>query len=268
MPHCRAMLKAMDLTGRTALVCGASQGIGQAAAVALSELGARVILVARSAENLEKTRSLLTPSRGGRHEVWPCDLSVEAELDGLLQKAKAAGIEIVVNNTGGPKGGPITQAAASEFETAFRQHIVSAQKILQAVLPHMKEQKFGRFVNVISTSVKAPIAGLGVSNTIRAAMANWAKTVAGEVAPFGITMNNVLPGYTQTARLEQLRKNGATARQVSESDVEKQWLSTIPAGRFGEAWELGAAIAFLASPAAGYINGINLPVDGGRTPSL
>lgn len=262
------MLKAMDLTGRTALVCGASQGIGQAAAVALSELGARVLLVARNRDNLEKTRALLTPSRLDRHELWPADLADAAALDALIARAAGAPIDIVVNNTGGPKGGPITQAQPEEFEAAFRQHVVSAQRLAQAVLPYMKAQKFGRFVNVISTSVKAPIPNLGVSNTVRAAMANWAKTLAGEVAPFGITVNNVLPGYTATARLEQLRAGGAAAKGLSEAEIEKQWLAQIPAARFGEAWELGAAIAFLASPAAGYINGINLPVDGGRTPSL
>lgn len=262
------MLKAMNLSGRTALVCGASQGIGQATAVALSELGARVILVARNAANLEKSRGLLNAPASGAHEAWVTDLADPAQLDELVARAAGAGLDILINNTGGPKGGPITQAAPAEFENAFRQHVVAGQRLAQAALPHMKSENFGRIINVISTSVKAPIPNLGVSNTVRAAMANWAKTWALEVAPFGITVNNVLPGYTETSRLEQLRGANAAGRGITEADVEKQWLSQIPAGRFGQAWELGAAIAFLASPAAGYINGINLPVDGGRTPSL
>lgn len=259
------MLKSMNMTGKVALVCGASQGIGQAAAEALAELDCRVILVARNRENLEKVRSQLS---GSGHEVFPCDFTKETELESLLSKIKTQTIHVLINNTGGPKGGPLLSAQPSEFTAAFEQHIVVAQKLTQAVMPGMKAGSYGRVLNVISTSVKAPIANLGVSNTIRAAMANWAKTLAGEVAAFGVTVNNVLPGYTQTARLDQLRKGNAERAQVSEQSVNDAWLAQIPAKRFGEAWELGAAIAFLASPAASYITGINLPVDGGRTPSL
>jgi 3-oxoacyl-[acyl-carrier protein] reductase len=268
MSNSEAMLKSMDLAGRTALVGGASQGIGQAAAVALSELGCRVILVARNAENLERTRALLNPVTGGTHEAWPCDFGDDTQFEALLAKLKAQQIDILINNTGGPKGGAVLKAEAQEFSAAFRNHVLVAQRLTQTLMPSMQQAGFGRIVNVLSTSVKTPIPNLGVSNTIRAAMASWAKTLASEVARDGVTVNNVLPGYTNTARLEQLKKSGAVTQQKSEDDIEKAWLNSIPAARFGEAWELGAAIAFLASPAAGYINGINLPVDGGRTPSL
>lgn len=253
------------MPGKVAVVCGASQGIGQAAAEALADLGCQVILVARNTAKLEKVRAHLS---GQGHEVFPCDFSNLQELGNLLEELKKRPVQILVNNTGGPKGGPLLQAAADEFTQAFSQHIVVAQKLAQVVVPKMREAGYGRIINVISTSVKAPIANLGVSNTIRGAMANWAKTLAGEVGADGVTVNNVLPGYTETSRLEQLRKGNAERAGVTEAQMSEQWLSGIPAKRFGEAWELGAAIAFLASPLASYINGINLPVDGGRTPSL
>lgn len=262
------MLQMMDMTGKTALVCGASQGIGHAAALSLSELGCRVLLLARNAQNLKAVQQQLKPVASGAHEVWATDLSKPEELVALVAKIKAQPIHVLINNTGGPKGGPLLSAEAQEFVEAFQNHVVVAQKLTQAVMPGMTAAKYGRIVNVISTSVKAPIANLGVSNTIRAAMANWAKTLASEVAAHGVTVNNVLPGFTQTARLDQLRKGNAERLKISEEQVSDQWLATIPARRFGQAWELGAAIAFLASPAAGYITGINLPVDGGRTPSL
>jgi 3-oxoacyl-[acyl-carrier protein] reductase len=175
---------------------------------------------------------------------------------------------IVVNNTGGPPGGLASEAAPEAYLAAFRMHVVSNQTILQAVLPGMKAAKFGRIINIISTSVKAPIPGLGVSNTIRAAVAGWAKTLATELGPLGITVNNVLPGFTDTARLKALftaraEKTGKTYQQVLDEAV-----ASIPAGRLGRAEEIAAAVAFLATPAAGYINGINVPVDGGRTQSL
>jgi 3-oxoacyl-[acyl-carrier protein] reductase len=140
--------------------------------------------------------------------------------------------------------------------------------LLQAVLPGMKASGYGRIVNVISTSVKEPIRNLGVSNTIRGATASWAKTLAGELGAFGITVNNVLPGYTQTQRLEQILNDRTKATGKSSAEIEQAMLATVPVGRFAKPAEIAAAIAFLASPAAAYINGINVPVDGGRMQSL
>jgi len=252
-----------SLSGKRALVCGASQGIGAASALALAELGATVILVARNATELVKIQKSLP---GSGHQICILDLNQTEEIESKLKPLLP--FHIVVNNSGGPAGGALTEATTQSLTAAFNQHILSAQKIAQLAIPGMKEAQFGRFVQIISTSVKAPIPNLGVSNTIRGAMANWAKTLSLEVGPFGITVNNVLPGYTKTPRFESLRKSTAEKNKSSESQVEEQWKKTTPLGRIAEPSEVAAAVAFLASPAASYISGINLPVDGGRTPSL
>lgn len=258
----------MNLEGRWAVVGGASQGIGQATATLLAECGARVVLLSRRADALEKVRAnLQSPSQ---HMIMPVDLeNLEGLKNTLVNILKTTGpISILINNTGGPKAGPLTDASTDEMERAFRGHVLSAQAMTQLLLPGMKEQKFGRIINVLSTSVKIPIVNLGVSNTIRSAMANWSKTLAMEVGAYGITVNNVLPGFTQTPRFEALLKATMTRDGVSEEQAKDNWLKTIPAGRFADPSELASAIAFLASPEASYINGINLPVDGGRTGCL
>ncbi len=251
------------LQGRRALVCGASQGIGAASARALAKMGAQVVLLSRNQAELEKVRSSLI---GEGHQVCAVDLSDTNSIESKIKEFLP--IHIVVNNSGGPKGGPLAEAKPNEFLAAMNQHLVAAHVIAQIVLPGMKAAHFGRFVQIISTSVKAPIQGLAVSNTIRGAVANWAKSLANEVGPFGVTVNNVLPGYTKTPRFESLRKATAEKTQTTEAHVEDQWRHTIPLKRFAEPEEVAAAVAFLASPAASYISGINLPVDGGRTPSL
>ncbi|HEV7491212.1 MAG TPA: SDR family oxidoreductase, partial [Rhodanobacteraceae bacterium] len=182
--------------------------------------------------------------------------------------ARARAVHVVVNNTGGPPGGPAHTAALDDFRIAFNQHVMAAQIVLQAVLPGMRASGYGRIVNVISTSVKEPIRNLGVSNTIRGAMASWAKTLATELGPFGITVNNVLPGYTKTQRLDQILADRTKATGKQESEIAQAMLATVPLGRFAEPEEIANVIAFLATPAAGYINGINVPVDGGRMQSL
>src|SRR5581483_2246812 len=182
--------------------------------------------------------------------------------------AKSKPFHIVINNTGGPPGGPANSAKVEEYISAFQQHLLANQTVLQAVLPGMRDAGYGRIVNVISTSVKEPIKNLGVSNTIRGAVASWAKTLAGELGPFGITVNNVLPGYTRTRRLEQILGDRARNTGQSEDAVATTMLASVPLGRFADPGEIGSVIAFLASPAAGYINGVNVPVDGGRTLSL
>jgi 3-oxoacyl-[acyl-carrier protein] reductase len=173
-------------------------------------------------------------------------------------------VHILVNNTGGPKGGEIYKADVSEFENTFKNHVVCNQILVQAVGEGMKKEKYGRIINIISTSVKQPIRNLGVSNTIRAAVANWSKTLSVELAPYGITVNNILPGATNTERLYSIFQARSKASGKSLDEVKAEWLGEIPAGRFGEPDELAYAAAFLASPLASYINGVNLPVDGGR----
>jgi 3-oxoacyl-[acyl-carrier protein] reductase len=260
----------LDLTGKHALVCGGSQGIGRAAAIEMATLGARVTLLARSREALESVAAALPQIHEGQAHAWiAADMSDHAALGAkVADLANAKPVQILVNNTGGPPGGPAHSAKVEEYLLAFQQHLVANQVVLQAVLPGMRGAGYGRVINVISTSVKEPIRNLGVSNTIRGAVASWAKTLAAELGQFGITVNNVLPGYTKTQRLEQILGERARALGKNESEVAAAMLATVPAGRFADASEIGAVIAFLASPAAGYVNGINVPVDGGRMQSL
>jgi 3-oxoacyl-[acyl-carrier protein] reductase len=177
-------------------------------------------------------------------------------------------VHILVNNSGGPPAGALHASATEAFDAPWKQQLLAAHELMRAVLPGMKAAGYGRIINVISTSVKAPLRGLGVSNTIRAAVANWSKTLSMELAPWGITVNNVLPGATLTQRLVSIIEGKAASTGHSVEDIQKDMLAEIPAGRFGTPEEVAAAVAFLASPAAGYINGIHLPVDGGRTPNL
>jgi 3-oxoacyl-[acyl-carrier protein] reductase len=258
----------LDLTGKHALVCGSTQGIGKAAAMELAALGATVTLMARNEPRLKNAVADLPGD--AKHDYIIADFSdpenVKTAIANYLRKEKV--IHILINNTGGPPSGLITEAKPEEFTTAFSNHLVCNHILVQAVLPGMKAEKFGRIVNIISTSVKQPLRGLGVSNTIRAAVANWAKTLSIEVAQFGITVNNILPGATATQRLYTIIENKMLKPGMTREKAEQEMLDEIPAKRFGAPEEVAAAIAFLASPAAGYINGINLPVDGGRTGNL
>ena len=260
----------LELLGTHALVCGASQGIGRATAHELAGLGADVTVLARSVDALERVVAEL-PRRSSvqKHGYIAVDMGNHAELRARIEAvANADAVNIFINNTGGPPGGPASTAATDDFLSAFHQHLIAAQTILQAILPGMQGSGYGRIVNVISTSVKEPIRNLGVSNTIRGAVASWSKTLATELGPFGITVNNVLPGYTRTQRLDQILADRARATGNSEEKIAESMLATVPLRRFAEASEIASVIAFLASPAAGYINGINVPVDGGRTLSL
>jgi 3-oxoacyl-[acyl-carrier protein] reductase len=260
----------LNLSGKHALVCGASEGIGRAAAWALAEQGANVTVLARREPVLSELVAALSRTHSEQsHAFLVADMSDRTALKQVLDSYVAKGpVHILINNTAGPAGGAAHAAAPETYLAVFEQHLIANQTLLQAVLPGMKSAGWGRIVNVISTSVKEPIANLGVSNTIRGAVASWAKTLASELGPFGITVNNVLPGYTRTQRLEQILKERSAATGKSTADIAQGMLGTVPAGRFAEAGEIAAAIAFLASPAAGYINGVNLPVDGGRTRSL
>ena len=259
-----------SLADRHALVCGASEGIGRACAIALAELGASVTLLARRQVKLQELAGALPrPNARQQHRWISADVGDAEALRGQVEKLTGdSPVHILVNNTAGPPGGPAHAAPPEAYLAVFRQHLVANQVLVQSVLPGMRAARWGRIVNIISTSVKEPIANLGVSNTIRGAVASWAKTLSVELGPDGITVNNVLPGYTRTQRLEQILAERAQATGKTEQDIAAGMLATVPAGRFAEAAEIAAAVAFLCSPAAGYISGINLPVDGGRTKSL
>jgi len=260
----------MSLNNKCAVVCGSTQGIGLAAARELSSLGATVTLVARNENALKEALRELVPPLTGSHDYIVADFSNPEQLKSALSNwlSKGGKANILVNNTGGPSGGPIVDADIDQFESTFRQHLVCNHILAQMLLPAMKESGYGRIINVISTSVKQPLKGLGVSNTIRAAVANWAKTLSLEVAPFGITVNNVLPGATSTSRLSTLLSSKSSKTGKSVEALEHEMIAEIPMGRFAMPEEIASAIAFLASPAASYITGINVPVDGGRTGCL
>jgi 3-oxoacyl-[acyl-carrier protein] reductase len=259
----------LDLHGKTAIVCGSTQGIGKAAAIELSLLGANVTLIARDEQKLKLVLGELHHSGHQAHHYLVADFTnpddVKKKIEEFASKHTA---HILVNNTGGPPGGQAIDANVDDFLKAFSNHLICNQILTQAVVPGMKKEKYGRIINIISTSVKIPLRGLGVSNTIRGAVANWSKTLSLELGPFGITVNNVLPGATMTGRLESILKTNAEKKGISLEEAKQDMVKEIPLGRIAEPNEVAAAIAFLASPAASYINGINVPVDGGRTGSL
>lgn len=254
------------LEGKRALVCGSTQGIGRACAIEFARLGAEVTLVARHLEALEKVRAELPVNHQQSHDFIHVDFNDwQAVQKAANDYVKAEGpVHILLNNTGGPPAGPAFEAQPDEYIKAITQHVVCNHVLTQAVAPGMRDAKYGRIINIISTSVLMPIKGLGVSNTTRAAVANWARTIASELGPFGITVNNVLPGYTHTTRLDSLIKGRATRGGVSVEEVQRDMMATIPARRFGTPEEIAAVAAFLASPAASYVNGTSIPVDGGR----
>jgi 3-oxoacyl-[acyl-carrier protein] reductase len=259
----------LNLKNRNALICGSTAGIGKAVALELASMGATITLVARNEEKLKETLLELPYQDGQKHNYIVSDFTKPEKLKKKVTKAASKKIfHILLNNTGGPKGGPIFSADTSEFTNAFSQHLECNHILVQALAPGMKKADFGRIINIISTSVKQPIDGLGVSNTIRGAVANWSKTLANELGQFGITVNNVLPGFTATDRLDDIVANAAKKFDKTPEDAAAFMRSIVPARRFAQPGEVANAVAFLASEAASYINGINLPVDGGRTKSL
>ncbi len=259
----------INLKDKTAVVCGSTQGIGKAIAFAFAEAGARVILVARNREKLEALCKELPGGEQRGHAWADADFSDNGAVQVMAaQIASAYHVNILVNNTGGPPAGPVHSANTEAFLQAFRSHLINNHQLVQAFLPAMKQTGYGRIINIISTSVKIPLHNLGVSNTIRGAVANWSKTLASELAPFGITVNNILPGATETERLSTIIGNKANAGQVHPDEIAKEMLAEIPMGRFGKPEEPAYAATFLASPFAAYITGTNVVVDGGRTGSL
>lgn len=256
------------LNNKNALVCGSTAGIGKATAMALAEEGVNITLIARNEDKLKQVLSELPGHRN--HNYIVADFTNPEELKNKVSTFVEAngGFHILVNNTGGPKGGPVFAAEIEEFESAFTQHLKCNHVLAQAVVPFMKTEGFGRIVSIISTSVKQPLDGLGVSNTIRGAVASWSKTLANELGQFGITVNNVLPGATATDRLAEIIKNKSSKTGIAIEDASNAMKSAVPAKRFAKPEEIANAVTFLASESASYINGINLPVDGGRTKSL
>ena len=260
----------LQLNGRHALVCGASRGIGRATALELAALGADVTVLARSADLLEQVVAELPKAHPEqRHAMATADMRDSRALASTVAGIVAdRPVQILVHNSGGPPAGRASEADPQAFADAFAQHVVAGQVLLQAVLPGMRDAGYGRLVNIVSTSVKEPIPNLGVSNTVRAAVAGWAKTLSGELAADGITVNNVLPGFTETGRLASLIAGRAKAQGLGEDDVAANMRAMVPAARFGKPEEVAAVAAFLCTPAAAYVNGTSIAVDGGRTRSL
>jgi 3-oxoacyl-[acyl-carrier protein] reductase len=255
----------ISLDGLRAIVCGASQGMGKAIALQFAKSGASVFLIARNEENLKKTIASL-PQNSTQHHSYSCvDMTNLSKLETIVETAsnEYGGFHIVVNNTGGPPPGLLYQSENNELEIAFKQHILSAQTILRIILPKMIELKYGRIINIISVGLKQPIENLGVSNTIRGAMGSWAKTLSKELATYGITINNILPGYINTERLKYLIQANSLAKNITYEEEERNFIERIPAKRLGNPEEIGYLATFIASPFASYLNGTSIPLDGG-----
>jgi 3-oxoacyl-[acyl-carrier protein] reductase len=258
----------LNLTGKTALIGGSTQGIGLASARALASQGARCVLISRNEEKLKEAIATLDV-KGEPHQYLVADYAHPDHVRKVVEEfTQRNTVHILVNNSGGPAGGPVTKAKTDEFIAAFQQHLICNHIITTLVMEGMKKEGFGRIINIISTSVKIPLKDLGVSNTIRGAVASWAKTMANELGQFGITVNNVLPGATSTGRLETIIANKAAKTGQSEEKIMSEMAAEIPARRFGTPEEIAAVVTFLASNAASYVNGVSIPVDGGRTGSI
>ena len=257
----------LNLKGKHALVCGSTQGIGKASAIELALLGASVTLLARDETKMMAMLPELSTHANQSHNYLIADFNFPEQLKIALQSIDHP-VHILVNNTGGPPPGPAIESSTDAFVQAFSNHLLCNHILVQAVAQGMKSENYGRIINVISTSVKVPIRGLGVSNTIRGAVASWAKTISLELAPFGITVNNVLPGASMTGRLKMVIQANADKTGKTFDEAKQAMISDIPAGRISEADEVASLVAFLATPAAGYINGTSIPVDGGRTGSI
>ena len=259
----------LSLEGKNAIVCGSTQGIGLAIAEELALLGANCTLVARNEEALKTAVHSLDIALRQQHGYLVADFSNPEQVKNVITThVSITPVHILINNTGGPPGGPITEASEEAFINTFNQHLICNHILAKACIPSMKKEGYGRIINIISTSVRIPLKNLGVSNTIRGAVASWAKTMSNELGQFNITVNNVLPGFTSTQRLSTLVENIAKKGNTVVDIVEKNMMEEVPMKRFADASEVAAVTAFLASPAASYVNDVSIPVDGGRTGSI
>jgi 3-oxoacyl-[acyl-carrier protein] reductase len=259
----------LSLEGKNAIICGSTQGIGLAIAEEVALLGANCTLIARNEAALKTAVQNLNTALQQRHDYLVADFTKPDELKKIIAAyVPQHPVHILINNTGGPAGGPITEATEEAFLNTFNQHLICNHIMAKAVIPSMKKEEYGRIINIISSSVKIPLKNLGVSNTIRGAVASWAKTMANELGEFNITVNNVLPGFTRTQRLDTIVANIAKTKMITTTEVEKEMKLETPMKRFGESSEIAAMVAFLASPASSYVNGTSIPVDGGRTGSI
>lgn len=259
----------LSLQGKTGIVCGSTQGIGLASAIELSKLGATCVLMARNEDSLKKATEQLGKMYDQQHQYLVADFdkpdTVRSSIESFMMTNT---VHILINNSGGPAGGPIVTATEEDFISTFNRHLICNHILTKAVIPSMKAAGYGRVINIVSTSVKVPLPNLGVSNTIRGAVASWSKTMANELGQYNITVNNILPGATSTQRLQSIIQNNANKKGSNVDTVEEEMKAEIPMRRFADAGEIANVVAFLASPAASYINGVNIPVDGGRTGSM
>lgn len=259
----------LDLSGKSALVCGGSKGLGYGSAVELAKLGCQIVLLARSEEKLHANISELDKLNGLKNSYICVDLlDINDAIRKITEVTSANPIHILINNTGGPSAGTIQEATSEELSRAFNMHIIASQEISRCLIPFMTSEGYGRIINIVSTSVRQPIPRLGVSNTIRGAMASWSKTLSTELASTGITVNNVLPGTTKTSRIDELMNAMKDAQGISLDEVRDNFLKEIAMGRFAEVEEIASLVAFLASPAASYITGTSIPADGGKIKSI
>ena len=260
----------LSLEKKRAIVCGSTDGIGKEIAIKLSRQNANVTLIARNEKKLNNVLSLLDKSKKQKHDFIVADFNhpdlLEKKINDYINNGNKS--EILINNTGGPPPGKIIEAKKEEFDKYISMHLHCSHILVKALAPFMKKSKFGRIINIISISVKAPIQNLGVSNTIRWGMASWSKTLSFELGKFGVTVNNVLPGFTLTNRLKSLMKNRSEINKISIKSIESEYKKNIPAERFALPEEIASTVCFLCSKEASYINGINLPIDGGYSVSL
>lgn len=260
----------LDLKEKNALVCGGSRGLGEISAIELSKLGANITLLARNEENLKLVLGKLSNNGQQEHAYIQADLSdgIEPLKEKIESLTSQKNIHILINNTGGPSGGTIQEAKTEELSNAFHNHLLISHSLVKWLKAGMLTDKYGRIINIVSTSVRQPIPGLGVSNVTRGAMASWAKTLSAELAPTGITVNNILPGTTQTERIEEILVSRQKIYNYSYEEAVQSMLNEIPFGRFASPEEIGGVVAFIASPASSYITGASIPVDGGKIKSI
>jgi len=260
----------LGLKNKIALVCGSSKGLGKATAKCLALEGASVILCSSNPDNLQKAKRDIQEVSTAEVTAISANLSEHDDVSRLIEILfkQYSCIDILVNNTGGPPPGKFEELSIDAWRKAYEAMFVSAVMLTQSVLPGMKSQRWGRILNITSIAVKQPVENLILSNSIRAGITGFARTLANEVASFGITVNNILPGFTRTERLVNLAEETAGRKGVSIEEAYQTWVKDIPMNRLGEPEEFGNVVAFLASERASYVTGASITVDGGWVRSL